>query len=87
MKLFVILLCSKTKVYFVIYITITIYGIQMLNSAESKNEQKNGLKVNLNCLRTSNQSFLWLGISKTLSLGEFDASKNHQVLSLFFMHI
>ena len=59
----------------------------MLNSAESKNEQKNGLKVNLTCLRTSNQSFLYLGTSKTLSLGEFDESNNHLFLSPFFMHI
>ena len=44
-------------------------------------EKKNGLKVSLNCLRTNNESFIYLGTSKTLSLGEFDEYEVHLVLS------
>ena len=40
------------------------------------------LKLFLNCLRTNNYSFLCLGTSKTLSLGEFDESKTHLILKL-----
>ena len=45
------------------------------------------LKLFLNCLRTNNYSFLCLGTSKNLSLGEFDESKTHLILSPFFMNI
>ena len=45
------------------------------------------LKINLNCLRTNNESFLCLGTSKTLSLGEFDECETHLILSQFFMNI
>ena len=46
-------------------------------------KQKNVLKnKKLNCLRTNKISFLYLGTSKTLSLGEFDESKTH----LFLIH-
>ena len=50
-------------------------------------EMNNFLKVNLICLRTNNESFLCLGTSKTLSLGEFDECETHLILILFFMHI
>ena len=50
-------------------------------------EKKKGLKVSVNCLRTNNESFLCLGTSKTLSLGEFDECETHLVLIPFFMHI
>ena len=50
-------------------------------------EKKNGLKISLNCLRTNNESFLCLGTSKTLCLGEFDECETHLVLSPFFIHI
>ena len=36
--------------------------------------RKMSLKIKLNCLRTNKSSFLCLGTSKTLSLGEFDES-------------
>ena len=45
------------------------------------------LKLFLNCLRTKNYYFLSLGTDKTLSLGEFDKSKTHLILSPFFMNI
>ena len=38
------------------------------------------------CLRIIKNSFLCLGTSKTLSLGEFDEYETHIVLSPFFMH-
>ena len=46
-------------------------------------ENKNDLKVSLNFLRTNNESFLCLGTSKTLSLGDFDECETHLVLSPF----
>ena len=50
-------------------------------------EINNGLKINYNCLRINNKSFLCLGTSKTLSLGEFDECETHLILNPFFMHI
>ena len=50
-------------------------------------ENKNGLKVSLNCLRENNETFLCLGTSKTLNLGEFDECETRLVLSPFFMHM
>ena len=44
------------------------------------------LKLFMNCLRTNNDSFLCLVTSKTLSLGVFDESKTHLILSPFFMN-
>ena len=41
--------------------------------------KKNGLKVNLTCFRTSNESFLGFRTSKTLTLEEFDECETHLV--------
>ena len=48
-------------------------------SFKHKNVIKN---KRLNCLRTNKISFLCLGKSKTLSVGEFDESKTH----IFLIH-
>ena len=45
------------------------------------------LKLFLNCLRINNDPFLCLRTRKTLSLGEFDESKTHLVLSPFLVNI
>ena len=45
------------------------------------------LKINFDCLRTNNEPFLCLRTSKTLSLGEFDESKNYLILKPLFMYI
>ena len=51
--------------------------------AQLRYKPKNVLKnKKLNCLRTNKNSFLCLGTSKTLSLGEFDECKTH----LFLIH-
>ena len=63
MKIFFIL---ELKFFFLIHITI---GNSLNSSAkifESDDGKKNGLKVQLNCLRTSKESFLCFGTSKTL---------------------
>ena len=57
----------------------------MLNNVKVMMNRKNGLKVNLTCLRTTNESFLSLETSKTLSLEEFDECETNLVLSQFFM--
>ena len=45
--------------------------------------RKMPLKIKLNCLRTNKSSLLYLGTSKTLSLGEFDESQTHIILIYF----
>ena len=63
------------------------HRIQIANIFENIIEKKNVFKISLNCLRTNNESFLCLGTSKTLSLGDFDEYETHIILSPFFMHI
>ena len=45
------------------------------------------LKINFDCLRTNNESFLCLRTSNTLSLGELDEYETHLFLSPFLMNI
>ena len=44
-------------------------------------------KIDFYCLRKNKYSFLCLRTSKTLSLGGFDESKSHLLISPFFKNI
>ena len=48
--------------------------------------KKMSLKINFDCLRTKNESFLCLTTRKTLSLGDFDEFKPHIFLRSFFIN-
>ena len=62
---------SELKTKFEIKLQLTSFNSSCRFSVQNR---KMSLKINLNCLRTNKSSFLCLGISKTLSLGEFDES-------------
>ena len=51
-------------------------------------QNRKSLKIKAELFEDKQKNFfLCLGTSKTLSLGEFDESKIHQILNSFFMHI
>ena len=62
---------SELKTKFEIKLKLTSFNSSCRISMQNR---KMSLKIKLNCLRTNKSSFLCLGTSKTLSLGEFDES-------------
>ena len=62
---------SELKTEFKIKLQLTSFNSSCRFSVQNR---KMSLKIKLNFLRTNKTSFLFLGTSKTLSLGEFDES-------------
>ena len=71
MTIFENFLKSELKTEFEIKLQVTSFNLSCRFSLQNK---KMSLRIKLNHLRTNKSSFLCLGISKTLSLGEFDES-------------
>ena len=71
MTIFENFLKSELKTEFEIKLQLTSFN---LGCGFLVQNRKMSLKIKLNCLRTDKSSFLCLGTSKTLSLGEFDES-------------